>query len=62
MFILQQKIPAPLKNLVLVFFIAFYLQFFVEPILDGSVPLFIFYCLFQGIVNETLNLKTTETI
>lgn len=53
----KDSIPSPLKNLSLLFFVAFYLQFFVEPILDGSTQLFVFYCLFQGMVNESLNLK-----
>ena len=44
----------PYKNMVLVLSLAFYLQFFVEPILEGSLPLFIFYCFFQGVVNQNL--------
>ncbi|WP_423998826.1 hypothetical protein [Maribacter sp. IgM3_T14_3] len=50
-------LPLRLKNLTLIYFIAFYLQFFVEPILDGSIQLFVFYCLFQGIINESLTLS-----
>tara|TARA_R110002126_G_scaffold135867_5_gene280147 strand:- start:82 stop:1269 length:1188 start_codon:yes stop_codon:yes gene_type:complete len=46
----------PYKNMVLILSLAFYLQFFVEPILEGSLPLFIFYCFFQGIVNQNLTL------
>lgn len=52
-FIASKTVYNPLRNLVLVYFVSFYLQFFVEPILDGSIQLFVFYCLFQGIVNET---------
>ena len=59
-FIRNKSISLPLKNLVLIYFIAFYLQFFVEPILDGSSQLFVFYCLFQGVVNESLTMEKTK--
>ncbi|WP_157449787.1 hypothetical protein [Croceitalea dokdonensis] len=43
------------RNQVLVYTLAFMLQFFVEPILEGSVQLFLFYCLFQGAINQQKN-------
>ncbi len=39
------------KNVALLYSIAFLLQFFVEPTLDGSFNLFVFFCLFQGVLN-----------
>jgi len=42
------------NNLIIVFSLALFLQFFVEPIFEGIFHLFIFYCLFQGIINGYL--------
>ncbi len=50
----KTAVPRALKNLILIMSIAFFLQFFVEPTLDGSFNLFVFFCLFQGIVNMKL--------
>lgn len=50
-FLNAKHISSEIKNLVLCLFIAFHLQFLVEPILDGSFHLFAYFCLFQGIVN-----------
>ncbi|MCW5515599.1 O-antigen ligase family protein [Muriicola sp. Z0-33] len=36
----------------LVYFIAFMLLFMVEPIIDGSFYIFVFFCLFMGIINK----------
>ena len=44
----------PYKKIVMVLSLAFYLQFFVEPILEGSLQLFIFFCFFQGLINQNL--------
>ncbi len=43
-----------LNNLIIAFSLAIFLQFFVEPIFEGVFHLFVFYCLFQGIINGYL--------
>lgn len=55
----------PFKNQVLVYTLGFMLQFFVEPILEGSFELFTFFCMFQGAINgrnQTLNTKLEQDI
>ena len=40
-----------LNNLIVIYTLAFYLQFFVEPIFEGSFHLMVIFCFFQGVVN-----------
>lgn len=49
-----RKIHNEFRNIILVYAVAFNLQFFVEPTLEGSFNLFVFFCLFQGILNSGL--------
>ena len=45
--------------LILVYFIAFFLLFMVEPIFDGVFSLFVIFCLFMGILNKY---RTTQPV
>lgn len=49
-----------LKNQCMVYFLAFMLQFLVEPILDGSFELFVFFCFFSGLVKAIPNLQAVS--
>ncbi len=40
-----------ISNLFLVYMLAIFLQFLVEPIFDGIYHLFVFFCLLQGVIN-----------
>ncbi|WP_299435371.1 hypothetical protein [uncultured Maribacter sp.] len=41
-----------LNNIILVYMLAIFLQFFVEPIFEGMFHLFVLFCLLQGITNS----------
>ncbi len=59
--LLQNKLEnLAFKNQVLVYTMGFMLQFFVEPIMEGSLELFTFFCMFQGAINGRI--KTLESI
>lgn len=47
------------KNQVLVYTLGFMLQFFVEPILEGSLELFTFFCMFQGTINGRIQAQNS---
>ena len=42
----------PLNALILIYSVAFFLVFMVEPIFDGVFSFFVIFCLFKGIINK----------
>jgi hypothetical protein len=55
----KTEIDIVFKNQCLVYYLAFMLQFFVEPIIDGSFELFALFCLFLGIIKRKTELANT---
>ena len=46
----NKKLSLPYRVHILVYFVGFFLIFMVEPILDGMTSLFVFFCLFMGLI------------
>lgn len=57
-FINNPNFPPLYKNVILVWHIAIYAVFFVEPVIEGLFTLFIFYCFMIGMIKQSNTLTT----
>jgi len=60
--ITSKLIPLEFQNICLLYAIAFFSQFMVEPGIDGTFSLFILFCLFVGLIRQHYTDTVTENV